>query len=139
MDGLVVVNGGMLGILNALRTTWLPSLFIGLFQNDWVPQKWHTIADVQPATFSGYSGLHFLDGWSVPYMLGDIAVSDATPREWLHDGGPDSNWIFGYYVVDSSGALQWAQRVGEFAVAMFSVETRYTVTPQFAQGSRYPS
>jgi hypothetical protein len=139
MDGLVLCTGGMLRALDALRASWLPSLLIGLYANDWTPEKTSTISEVVPAWFSGNTVLHNLPGWGTPYLDGDIGVTDATERQWSHDGGPISSWVFGYYVVDTGGALVWAERTLEFGMVMYRAGQEYRVTPRFAQGTRYPT
>lgn len=134
---LVLVNNGALGHLDALRVAWLPSLRIGLFQNDWHPHQGDTMVAVVPATFSGYTGLHFLPGWSPAVLQGNLAVTQATPRLWTHNGGPVGNWIFGYYVVDATGVLRWAQRYPGDPVPMDSSSGFYRVTPEYAVTSRF--
>lgn len=139
MGGLVLSEEGMIDVLYALRVAWLPSLRIGLFQNDFTPSITATISNIVPCTFSGYDGLHAMEVWHTPYLFGDLAVIDADPRLWQHDGGDVQNYVYGYYVVDVSGALRWAERPSDFATPMVDSSSRYSVIPRFAQGSRYPT
>lgn len=138
MGGLVLVQGGMLGVLEALRASWLPSLRMGLFANDIWPQKIDNVGRYQPATFPGYDGLHSLSGWGAAALDGDIAVTNGFERTWTHNGAPGGGWVIGYYVVDAIGVLQWAERPAEEGVPMVYAGQSYKVTPQFAMGSRYP-
>lgn len=137
-QGIVVTEGGALDVLNALRTSYLPSLLIGLFANDWHPQRVSTISEVTPAWFSGNTVLHNLPGWNAAVLDGDLAVTSATQRQWIHDGGPVSSWVFGYYVVNLAGKLVWAERTEEFGTIMWFAGQTIRVTPRYALRSRYP-
>lgn len=139
MKGLVLVEGGMVALLDALRVSWLPSLLMGLYQNDVWPQKVDNIGRYEPATFPGYDGLHSLSGWSAAALDGDIAATNGFERTWTHNGDPGGGWVVGYYVVDGAGVLQWAERPQEGAIPMVYGGQVYKVTPQFAMGSRYPT
>jgi hypothetical protein len=137
MSGLILVEGGRLATLDALRSTWLLSCLIGLFQGSPDINGTLPLSQIQVATFSGYSGLHALPGWSAAVLLGGIAVSYATPRLWQHDGGPQQCYVSGYYVVDSSGSvLLWAAYL-PVPVPMFELGNAVEVTPAYAVGSRY--
>lgn len=136
---MVLMNLGALDTLDALRATWLPSLRIGLFQNDWNPVVGDTLAAVVPATFSGYTGLHFLPGWSSAALSGDLAVSEASPRLWTHNGGPVGNWIFGYYVCTLAGRLEWAERDPQGGKAVDELGGFYSVVPVYTVQSRFQS
>src|SRR3954447_19956134 len=105
MVGIVLVYHGSRLALAATTAAVAGANRIGLYQNDWQPQPNQDIAAVVPATFSGYTGLQALTAWTAPAMTGDQAVSQADQVVWTHNGGPDSNWIYGIYVVDGSGAL----------------------------------
>lgn len=135
---LVLVDAGMLEELDAMRTRWNGIRFAGLFQNDLVVERTTTIGQIEPATFSGYVGLRPLMGWTPATMLGNRAVSTAAPVSWTHNGGGQSNWIFGYYVVNASGVLVWAERRPGPAQALVSAGQTYELVPQFSQGSRFP-
>jgi hypothetical protein len=135
---LVLVEQGMIEELDAMTTRWAGIRFAGLFQNDLVIQRTTRIEHIVPATFSGYVGLRPLMGWTPAAILGERAVSSAAPVTWVHDGGTSSNWIFGYYVVDPSGSLVWAERRPGPAKTMIYAGEIYEVSPQFSQGSRFP-
>jgi hypothetical protein len=135
---LVLVEQGMKEELDAMTARWGGIRFIGLFQNDLVIERTTTIDAIEPATFSGYVGLRPLMGWSAAVIRGDRAVTGAAPVNWVHNGGPLTNWIFGYYVVDPSGFLVWAERRPGSPIAMISAGQIYEVGPVFSQGSRFP-
>jgi len=139
MAGVVVVDHGLLSQLDALRPAWLNGLRAGLFQNDWEPQRHHTLAQVQPASFSGYAGLLTLNIWSAAVLLGEVAYADAQVKTWTHNGGAIANWIFGYYVVDLAGSLVWAERSARAPELVGPPSPIYQVTPRYGLRSRFPA
>ena len=136
--GPVLVNFGMLTELDRMTASWAGIRFAGLFINDLNPTRTTTIAQIEPANFSGYVGLRPLMGWTAAALLGERAVTRAAPITWTHDGGTLSNWINGYYVVDPSGNLVWVERRPGPAASMIHAGTVYEVVPQFSLGSRFP-
>lgn len=136
--GLVLVSDGSLSQLAKLLTVLETEAYYGLWQGEWQPAPWNDITDVVPATFSGYSGLQLATGWQPAYLHNGQAVSEAADLSWFHNGGPVSNWIGGYYVVNVSGVLQWAERYPGASRAMVLSGNVYRVTPRYGFGSRYP-
>lgn len=136
---LVLVEGGMLEELDLLTTAWVGKRFAGLMQNFGEPDRNWTIATIQPATFSGYAGLQLISGWTPATLLGERAITSAAGLSWTHNGGPVSNWIFGYYVVNLAGDLLWAERRPGAGQAMVLNGNIFQVLPQFSLGSRFPS
>lgn len=139
MAGIVEVNGGLLAQLDYERTHWLATLRMGLFQNDWDPTWQHTIAQVEPATFSGYDGPHDLVGWTAAVLTGRVATTTGVPRVWNHDGGAVANWIFGYYVIAADGSLVWAERSARAPELVGPGSPPYTVVPRYGLRSRFPA
>lgn len=133
---LILCNYAGLQILQILRTQWGATLRIGLFQNVWVPRHASTIVEVEPCTFSGYAGLLPIPAFAAPYLVGDIATMVSTLLTWTHNGGPNANWVNGYYVVDSFGSLMWGERNSE-AVELAGNGQSYGVAPQFSLSSRF--
>ena len=135
---LVVQSADLLDQLNMLTSSWSGVRKIGLYQNDWSPERDSTIEHVEECTFAGYDGSHDLLGWSGAAMLGDSAVSYATPRLWTYNGDPPSGWVVGYFVTDSGGRLVWAERLPTGPVALVTAGQTFELTPAFALRSRYP-
>lgn len=135
---IVVVNLGLVAQVTALRDACRSALRIGLFQNDWVPARSSTVAEVVPCTFSGYDGLRTIADWGTPTLIGDRVVMAAAVETWVHDGGTNSNWVIGYYVVDLSGTLQWAERRPGGSVPMYGAGQEVAVIPQFSLRSQFP-
>jgi hypothetical protein len=134
---VIVQEIEMLAQLNALTASWAGGRSIGLFQNNWTPRHDSVISEVTPATFSGYSGLQPITGWSASAIYLESALAGAAGLVWTHNGGGVNNWIFGYYVVDGSGNLRWAELNPAGPVAMVTAGQLYAVTPQFSVGSLY--
>lgn len=135
---LVLVSSGYLDLSQRMRESFGASLRVGLFQNDIEIDRETTIGSLQEADFSGYSGPQFITAWDAPYLDGERAILPAVPVTWTVAGGGISNWIFGFYVLDTGGNLLWAQRVGAAPRAMIYPGTTYTADPSLSVGSRYP-
>lgn len=135
---IVLVNGGALDHLNSLTAGWSGKRRIGLFTGDWTPERLSTIEDVEPAKFSGYTGLTPVVGWMPATIVGERAVTRAAALRWEHNGGPLSGWVSGYYIVNPDGALMWAERLPDGPVALIYEGDKLTVIPRFSVGSRYP-
>ena len=125
--------------LNILTAAWWLNRWIGLFQNDWQPQNYQGISAVVPCTFSGYPGLLPLSGFTAAVQLGAQAVTTLPTFTWAHNGGPVSNTVFGIYVVDSAGALCWAERDPADGVPMYGLGNYYAYTGQIGNQSIFPS
>lgn len=134
---LVMMKDGMIALLNAALRGIPFHAFYGLFQNDWTPTPDSVIGQVQPCDFSGYAGLISVGLWLAPTIVGQVAVTESTPRTWTRGVGPNSNWVSGYYVVDSSGVLLWGERDPGPPAAMIVPGDIYQVTPAFSQSSRF--
>lgn len=135
---LVEVLGGMSRDLTTLINSWAGQRFAGLFQNDVEPRRDWTISNVVPANFSGYAGLQLLTGWTTPVRIGNRFQTRAAGVTWTHNGGPNQNWIFGYYVVTAAGVLVWAERRPGPAVALNVSGIVYDVVAGYTFGSKFP-
>jgi len=108
---------------------------LGLYQNNWTPAQGDDISDVTVATFSGYSGLELLQNWSSPTIIGTRASMTADAIVQSHSGGGTSNNIYGYYVVDGSGVLMYAERDPSGPRLMGASGDVYTVVPKLTKRS----
>lgn len=134
---VIVSYDGSINACDAFTTRNTGLLRVGLFQNDWDPRPWQTISAVVPCDFSGYDGLHALMAWSAAVMEGDQAVSRAVERIWIHNGGPVQGYVFGYYVVDPTGKLLWAERDPAGPVPMINALGVYRCVPTWTQSSKF--
>lgn len=135
---LVLVNLGASALLVALRDGPFVPFRVGLYQNDWAPVRASTISEVVPCTFSGYDGLRTITGWGSPTLEGTREVIRADSQVWTHDGGSVGNWVIGYYVVDLSGRLMWAERRQEGSVSIVGAGQTVGVVPTFSLRSQFP-
>lgn len=134
---LVVVDEGALRSCGRLASAWPDARRVGLLGEDLVADRHATIANIVPATFSGYDGERAIEGWSLPVMEGDRAVSRATPVIWTYDGSSPSGYVFGYYVVDEDGALLHLEKRVGGPVAMVASGQQYKVVPVLTAGTRF--
>lgn len=132
---IYLTTGGAIDALSILRSSWITTIRIGLYQNDQPPSLDWSIADIQPAIFSGVVPPFVVTGWSSPVPDDQGAVIQAPQVSWSHNGGPLSGWVYGYYVVNSVGRLQWFQPIANGPVSMARVGDTVVVTPQFFYGS----
>lgn len=136
--GVILVTRGMIRFLDICTAAVNSLRWMGLMKGTAQPLKSWTIANISVCTFSGYGGLQPLLNWSPATLDGLLAVSDATPLVWQHDGGAGSCLVTGNYVVDGNGQLHWVEYYPEPWEVMAYAGQRHTVVPRFAQGSRYP-
>lgn len=107
---LTMQTNGLQQALDAVTSLQFGAWAAGLYQNDRVPKRGDVLSQYVPATFSGYVGTKRLYGWTPAGMAGKRARSTGDRLKWMHDGGTMANWIYGYYVVDLSGKLTYAER-----------------------------
>lgn len=132
-----VVEDGLLNVLARLRPTLFTELRYGLFQNDFEPVQNSTIANIVPATFSGYSGLVLSSGWTVGMISGNRAIASANVISWSHNGGLLGNWIYGFYAVDTVGDLVLAKRLEQAPSLVEVLGVTVSVTPTFSVRSEF--
>lgn len=109
---------------------------VGLYKNDYTPGDEDDISDITPADFGGYSGLQNLTSWGSIVWADPDATFTHSPVTWTASGS-SSNTIHGYYVVDGTGALAWAERRGDSGVSVGASGQNYVVTPQYGRRSRF--
>jgi len=134
---LVVVDDGALRSCRQLTQQWPSARFVGLFSNELTMDRHLTIESIEECAFSGYGGKQELGTFGDPEMQGDRAVAYSVELLWSHDGGPVSDWVVGYFVVDSDGALLWVEDRDGGPVAMTQGGQTYKVTPALSAGTRY--
>lgn len=130
---LVITFQGLLQILDVISVHWLSTLRIGLYSNPIDPDIALVIGQLEPTTFSGYSGLRSFATWTAPAIDGVRAVTTNGLLIWTHDGGPVADWVAGYYVVDPDGALVFLAAGDDPPVLMAGAGQVYQVNPQFSQ------
>jgi len=129
-DCRLVLNArGLQNTLDAGRKAFENKYKVGLFQNDFKPRVSMLLADLQICNFSGYPGLLVSFGWTIPDYAGGFATTTANELTWDHSGGPVGNFVYGYYVVDSAGALVWAERFCPAPMRVYRLGERVRVRP----------
>lgn len=102
---------------------------IHLYQNNYIPTIFSTVADFTEADFSGY-GTSIVLTWGVPFINGsNQAEIDALAVTWTRSGGPTSNTVYGIYVTDNAGNLAYAERFPA-PINMVSIGDAITYTPK---------
>lgn len=109
---------------------------IKLFQNNYIPVAGTVIGDLTEATFSGYAA-QALAGGAVSGMLD---ASGRAVAQWnavtFTKAGATGNTIYGYYVIDGSGNLLWAERF-DSSIAMNTDGAFIQLTPKFTGMSQF--
>jgi hypothetical protein len=139
---IVWYNAGLKGIINANGgITWLNTLRLHLFSNNFTPAYPNVLGDFSECTFTGYAS-QLMTNWSVP------AVNALPPNEDTSDvvhtftatDGVTPNTIYGYYVTDAASAvLMFAQRTNiavpavlDAAGKSYLIQPRITDAPYLA-------
>jgi hypothetical protein len=136
-EPIILSDSSLLFALEALRVAWRGVLQVGLFQNDFQPGPRTTIRAVKRCTFSGYVGLRTIAGFNAPTFDGLRGLLSSGQIVWSHNGGPIPNFVFGYYVVDSSGNYLWAARRKGGPAWLASAGQTYPVVPVFSLRSEF--
>ncbi|WP_459558368.1 hypothetical protein [Lacunimicrobium album] len=129
---LVVPNTAELKLINHILKTPLDtdeSLTLKLYKNDATPSQSSTAASFTLSTFGSYADKNLpRSGWNDATTIDNKAVAVySSAQSWTASSGSET--CYGYFVVDSTGALMWAER---FATS-FPVTTGQQVsfTPRF--------
>ena len=136
---LKVVKDELIKTLDAATSGFAGNYKIGLFKNNFTPGNTSVIGDVTPADFSGYStvGLHTFSSWASATWNSPRAEATHADVTWTHNGGGTSNDIYGYYVVDGSGNLAWAERYASAPVTLSGSGQSFTVSPKYTRRSEF--
>lgn len=107
-----------------------------LFQNDYTPTPYSTLANFNPSTVNGVHGRPVT--WPAPaYDAGDgTALMIASFVQWTPTGIVVQNTIYGYFVVDvASGLYIFGERLAPADIVTgFGADLRpITFTPRFRE------
>lgn len=128
---LVIADNGLVQLLDKVRLFQSGWWAAGLFQNDHKPKRNDLIGAYVPASFSGYSGPQLIYFNTAPVMVGETARTSGPPLLWTHDGGPLSNFVYGFYVVDRAGAFTYGERFCAGPVEMARKGRTLQLEPSF--------
>lgn len=127
---LVAPDVGELKMLDYLRLNW-GTLDMALFTADHVPGPADTLATylAMEATFPGYARVQLLN-WTLPASDGSgrgRTLADLVT--FTRTGGGAPNLVWGYFVVDSSPQIMWAERHPSPPVQMLAIGDVFRVNP----------
>lgn len=110
--------------------------FIRLFKNDFTPGPATVIGDFTQADFSGYGAAATANPVTAAALdASNRAVVTWDPVTWTKNGAT-GNTIYGYYVVDSTGSLLWAERF-DGSIPMTVDGAFIQITPRFTFKSEF--
>lgn len=118
----------------ALKVPTLNELYLRLYKNDFVPDRYSEIDDFVEADFTGYAAVGFID-WGDPFLnVHDDAEVDHDPIVFEQTGTDTTCDVYGYYVTDGAGEVLWfAERNPAGANHMDTTGKTYTVIPKFVE------
>lgn len=106
---LVVPQTGLDQILFILASNWDTLNTVHLYQNNLSPVYGTVLGDFLECTFSGY-GAQAIGPWPGPLPVGDGVHEIMTaPTLTFTSGTGSSNNVYGYYCLDGSGNLIFAE------------------------------
>lgn len=131
---LVIVNSGRLAHANALRSWFNANTVLKLFINNYAPQRGDTAANYTEASFGGYTAVA-LSQWGAAALTADFhALLTEIARTFIVTGPPFTQTVYGYFVVDGAGNLQWAEQAPT-PLAMNALNLAFSVVPQYTYTS----
>ena len=103
-------------------------LTLKLFQNDYTPVDGSDTSNFTEADFAGYSAKTLVaSSWGAATTVSGSAVMTYGTQTWTPTA---SQTIYGYYVVDSSDDVQWAEKF-DSEKALSNGDT-FNVVPKFS-------
>jgi len=105
---IVIPNVAEVAVLNYFLTT--EDLYLRLYSNNVTPNESSTAASFTQVTGGGYAQILLPKGsWTV--TPGDPSVATQAQKTFSFTGATGApSTIYGYYVVNAAGVLQWAER-----------------------------
>jgi hypothetical protein len=134
---LIVTLNGSLAQLADQVAGWLRTLRAGLFQGTFIPWLGAVLAEVEVCDFPGYSGLRDMITWDTPSIIGNRASATHGLFIWHYGPGVGAQMVQGYYVVDPSDTLVWAELFAAGPVLVQQLGDSVRVTPRFTQRSEF--
>ena len=104
--------GAVTQLDRALNDAAVTNLTLKLFVNDKTPADTDIATDYTVAVGGGYVDKTLTAGSWVCSIATNIAQAAYAQQEWVFTGPLTTNLtIYGYYIVDGSAVLQWAERL----------------------------
>jgi hypothetical protein len=103
---------------------------VGLYTNNIVPTVNDTLATYTEPVAAWYAR-QALSGWTFPAYAAPFSSSVSNPLTWTNTGAIGANvTIYGYFVVDSAGALCWAERDPSSPIVILGGGGSYSLAPK---------
>lgn len=138
---LTMPNVALTNMLNdpgtAITGTFLNTLKIRLFKNNYTPISTTVLSDLTEADYTGYSSLS-LSGFPAASVVGSSGSSTGDAKVFTVGASPSTtNNIYGYYITDSGNTkLYGVQRDPGAPVSMALAGQTYSITPTFSAVSQ---
>jgi hypothetical protein len=139
---LKVLQISMGWMLNTLKNNW-ETLTLRLYVNDRTPADADTSADYAEANFSGYAPVP-TSAWADAVANPDAVhwQVQSTPVTFTHNGGAQTNNVYGYFLTRPSGLggafeVVWAERLSNPPVAMGVLGDFITIVPTLQDRSEF--
>lgn len=135
---LVLSDAGIARRLDAIRTSYGNTLTLALFVSNIVPSKSDVAATytAHEASFGNYAR-QAITTWGSVGVASHAAGMQATPRTFTRTGGATES-VYGYFVLDAGGLLQFAEAFPAGPVVMSGAGQTLTVVPVMSDESKYP-
>ena len=131
---LLVPDVGLTNLLDLLTAAWGDTLEVGLFNTAHAPDP----SDVPgtytaiEATFPGYAR-QTLENWTPALLIASgFAQTEADVVTWTRGAGAGTEDIFGYFVLDASGNLLWAESPPWAPVTIDTLGQQLAFLPRFS-------
>jgi hypothetical protein len=126
---IVIPNVTEVATLNVFLVT--EDLFLRLYSNDVIPGEGDTAATYNQVTGGGYNSIVLdKDNWTITSGNPSFAIQAQTTFSFTGATNAPST-IYGYYVVNALGVLQWAERFPGANVPFTSISgSSIRITPR---------
>jgi hypothetical protein len=131
-------DAGAIKILDKFFNTG-NNLTLKLFTNDYTPVEGTVVGDLTEAAGADYAAKTLTAGSWTCSSVGGIATAVYAEQTWTFTGaltGPQT--VYGYYVIDSTGALIFLQRVDSPATPALNGD-KIVITPTYLLSKGTPT
>lgn len=137
MSNLVVPNVGKQRTLGAISGAYSNTpTTIRLYRNDYTPVAGSSEGSFTEANFTGYTSKSL----TAPTLAGSLDASNRAVVTWdavtWTKSGATGNTIYGYYCLNGSSELLWAERF-DTPISMSTDGQFLTILPKLTDASQY--
>ncbi len=128
---IAVPGSKLIAALDYALASVVNGLVLKLYSNNVTPSETSVAGDFTECAFDGYAAVT-MSAWPGSAIVSGEAVSTQPIIVFLQTGTVTNDTVFGYFVVDGSNNLQYADRNTFMSgVAMDTAGKTYTVKPRF--------